>query len=306
MRVLGADVEIALARPHGIGGDCHAFQNSVGKGFQQHAVHEGARIALIAVAHDVLGVALRGPDRGPLAARGKSRSAPPAQAGPTDCLHHRFGIALVQRAPKGLEATVGKILVQVQRVEVAACLRGDALLDAEEFTHRRVAHVQCVAGNRLPRLIGEQAIQPGLPGGFQQSGYSFRPEVLTHDVFCLGRTHARVDAALLARRRHFYHGHRVAHAQAADGLHHRRRANLAHGTLQGVAHVQAARGGAARIGCDAYLGQGTVGLFAGGISVAALLGDFEEVLNGAFDIVGSEVPVAHAIYLHHGRQRAAA
>ena len=62
-RILGADVEEALVGADGAGGDGHALDHAVGERFQQHAVHERAGIAFVAVADDVLLVARR--RRGP-------------------------------------------------------------------------------------------------------------------------------------------------------------------------------------------------------------------------------------------------
>ncbi len=72
-RILGADVEEALVGPDRVGGDAHPFDDAVGERFQQHAVHERAGIALVAVADDVLHVARRRRGPSPTSSRWESR-----------------------------------------------------------------------------------------------------------------------------------------------------------------------------------------------------------------------------------------
>jgi hypothetical protein len=56
-RILGADIDVALVGADGIGGDGHALEHPMGVGLQDGAVHEGAGVALVGVADDVLLVA---------------------------------------------------------------------------------------------------------------------------------------------------------------------------------------------------------------------------------------------------------
>ena len=58
-RVLGAAVDVALGGADGVRRDGHAFEDPVGVAFQDAAVHERARVALVRVADDVLGASRR-------------------------------------------------------------------------------------------------------------------------------------------------------------------------------------------------------------------------------------------------------
>ena len=48
-RVFGPHVEVALLGAQGVGPDYHAFQDRVGIALHDHAVHERAGVALVAV-----------------------------------------------------------------------------------------------------------------------------------------------------------------------------------------------------------------------------------------------------------------
>ena len=53
MRIFGADVDEALGRADGEAGDGHAFDQDEGIAFHDHAVGEGAAVALVGIADDV-------------------------------------------------------------------------------------------------------------------------------------------------------------------------------------------------------------------------------------------------------------
>jgi hypothetical protein len=53
VRILGADVDVALRGADREAGDRHAFEQAEGIALHQHAVGEGARIALVGIADDV-------------------------------------------------------------------------------------------------------------------------------------------------------------------------------------------------------------------------------------------------------------
>ena len=85
MGIFGTDVDVALGRADGDAGDRHAFDEDEGIALHDHAVGEGAAVALVGIADDVF---LRSPaalrDRPPLDAGRKAGAAAAAQAG----LHH--------------------------------------------------------------------------------------------------------------------------------------------------------------------------------------------------------------------------
>ena len=60
------------------------FDDAVGERFQDHAVHERARVAFVAVADDILDIARLLADDAPFLPGGKARPAAPAQAGLLD------------------------------------------------------------------------------------------------------------------------------------------------------------------------------------------------------------------------------
>ena len=53
-RILGAHVDVALLRAHGVGRDRHALQHAVRIAFEHAAIHERAGIAFVRVADHVL------------------------------------------------------------------------------------------------------------------------------------------------------------------------------------------------------------------------------------------------------------
>ena len=56
-RILGPDIDIAVMGVDRLGGDDHAFEHRVGVRLHDAPVHERARVALVAVAQDVLDIA---------------------------------------------------------------------------------------------------------------------------------------------------------------------------------------------------------------------------------------------------------
>ncbi|MPN50479.1 hypothetical protein SDC9_198106 [bioreactor metagenome] len=79
-RVFGANVDIAFIGPDGAGGDHHAFDDGVRVAFHDRAVHERARVALVAVADDELLGVLRSEGELPFEAGRETAAAAPAQA----------------------------------------------------------------------------------------------------------------------------------------------------------------------------------------------------------------------------------
>ena len=79
-RVLGAHVDVALLRADGVGGDGHAFEDAVRVAFEHGAVHEGAGVAFVGVADDVLLLLAGLGDGAPFQAGGIAGAAASAQA----------------------------------------------------------------------------------------------------------------------------------------------------------------------------------------------------------------------------------
>ena len=82
--ILGADVDVALGGADGDAGDGHAFDEAVRVAFHQHAVGEGAAVALVGVAADVFLVGLGVVHGLPLDAGREAGAAAAAQAGGRD------------------------------------------------------------------------------------------------------------------------------------------------------------------------------------------------------------------------------
>ncbi len=82
-RILAADVDVALLGPDRVGGDGHPFEHAVRIALEHAAVHEGAGVALVGVADDVLALGRLLGDGGPLQPgriAGAAAAAQPAAA----------------------------------------------------------------------------------------------------------------------------------------------------------------------------------------------------------------------------------
>jgi hypothetical protein len=86
MRIFGAQIDIALGRADRDAGDRHALDQHEGVALHDHAVGEGAAVALVGVADDVFVAGLRVVHGLPLDAGREARAAAPAQAGGGDLL----------------------------------------------------------------------------------------------------------------------------------------------------------------------------------------------------------------------------
>ena len=132
VRVLRTQVDIAARGPHREAGDGHAFDQHVGVVFHHHAVGEGARVAFVGVADDVLLLRLTTKHGAPLDAGGECRAATAAQAGFGDFGNDRFG-RHAQGALEAAVAVVGDVILQRQRVGDADAGESQALLALEIF-----------------------------------------------------------------------------------------------------------------------------------------------------------------------------
>ncbi len=159
-RILGPDIEEPFVGADRLGGDAHPFDNAVGERFEQHAVHECAGIALVAVADDVLFLALGGADSGPFQPGRKARPAPAAEPALLDRRNHLLGRERFQTAAEGREPVVPQVLVQIGRIELAAVFGGQVHLRPEKRADRTVADVDGMPGDRIADLVGQQAIEP--------------------------------------------------------------------------------------------------------------------------------------------------
>ena len=130
-------VDDGLRGAHRVGRDRHPLDDPVGERLHEHAVHEGPRVAFVAVADHVLGRVGRLPHDAPLHARGKTGPAPSPQPALADLLDHFRRLHLLQATGQRGEAAAGQVFVEVQRVAAAEMFGGDMDLRPEEGRHVR-------------------------------------------------------------------------------------------------------------------------------------------------------------------------
>ena len=134
VRVLGADVDEALGGADGDAGDRHALDQHEGVALHQHPVGEGAAVALVGVADDVLLVAAAVSSDGlPLDAGRESRRRR-GRAGPRRSPRRRSASRPVSDSARAspAEAACAPVVVERQRVDDAAAGEGQPGLAGEE------------------------------------------------------------------------------------------------------------------------------------------------------------------------------
>ena len=132
-RVFMADVEKPLRCADGPGADDHPLDDGVRIGFEDGPVHERARVALVAVAHDVTRISGRPAGGVPLASGREPRAAPAAKARGGDLGDDRFRRHLPERLGRGGVAVVGDVIFDPLRVDPAAVAEDDQPLMFEEL-----------------------------------------------------------------------------------------------------------------------------------------------------------------------------
>jgi hypothetical protein len=130
--VFRAHVDVALFRADGVGGDGHALEDAVGIALEDRPIHEGAGVALIAVADHVFWVSLGLPHGLPFFARGEARAAPAPQAGTADLGNDLLRGHLGEDFGQGFVAAHGDVFLDLFRIDLAAVLEDDLLLAGEE------------------------------------------------------------------------------------------------------------------------------------------------------------------------------
>ncbi len=177
-----------------MGGQREAFEDAVGIGLEHEAIHEGAGVAFVAVADDVLlaGAGLEAGER-PFAAGGEARAAAAAEAGGDDLFDERAGLHEECGAER-LVAAAGEVVVDGERIDHAAVFEHDALA-ACRGRRRRRRRVEQMGGR------SEGAEAAGVAAGDVAGG-------LGGDV--------AVESDGAAGVEHLDDGLAVAHAVAAD------------------------------------------------------------------------------------------
>ena len=218
-RIFGANVEDRLAGSDRARGDRHALDDAIRERLEQHAVHECARVAFVAVADDVLRIAGGFLRLLPLDVRRKTAAATPAQSAPAHFVDDRRRIEFVQAASQGHKAIVPQVLVQIQGIQVAAELRGNVLLRSEKRAHGLLANVQRVGDHRVFFFIGLELVQPARQPVAQLSHEPARAEVPQHDVPHILRLHMRKELRIATRRDQLHQRGLMTHADAAHAFH---------------------------------------------------------------------------------------
>ncbi len=303
--VLGADVEYAACRPHRPRGDQHPLDDAVGKRLQDHAIHEGTGVALVAVADHVLKLGGRGGRDPPFGTGGKTRPASAAKSAAFDFVDHGFGRHLVPRAAAGAKAVQPQVFVQVQGIGFAAVLDGDAVLPPQKGTHRRIADVDAMPVRRLSR-IAHQGVQP--PGDVVSqpperiAGAKMRVEDPGH---VLG-VHLGIQLGRAATGDDLHQRRLMAHPHASDPFDRRPRAIDCGQFHQSLVNPAAPLGLAARSQTHADFGLGLLGGDELQVPRRGSVGrPFQKIRDDAGNLVRGQAAVGRLIDLHHGCQRAA-
>ncbi len=150
--IFRADIDVALGRADREARDGHALDQQEGVTFHDHAVGEGAAVALVGVADDVFAAGRRVGDGLPLDAGRKACAAAAAQAGLRD-FFQCAGDAQTPRTLEAAPAAMSAIVGERQRIGDAAAGEGDACLALEEGSpqaDRRIADGRRSA-DRRPR-----------------------------------------------------------------------------------------------------------------------------------------------------------
>ncbi len=122
-RILGTHVDVALAGANGIGRDGHALNNPLRVALEHAAVHEGAGVALVAIADDVLQLAGRLGHRAPLEAGRVTAAATSTQSAFGDLTNHAGWRHVAECGQQRLIAVARNVVVNLFRVNVAGVFK---------------------------------------------------------------------------------------------------------------------------------------------------------------------------------------
>ena len=131
-RVLCADVDVTLVRADRVTGDGHGFEDHVGVAFQDGTVHEGTGVAFVRVTADELLRCVIALGEFPLEARRETGAAASAEAGVEHDLDDVVRSHLLQDFLQGDITVHRQIFIDALRVDEAAVLERDSLLDLVE------------------------------------------------------------------------------------------------------------------------------------------------------------------------------
>jgi hypothetical protein len=146
-RILGAYIDVALIGTYGISSNSQPFDHSVRICFQDRAVHESTRIPFIGVADYIFLLPWRIAAELPLAAGGKTGTAPPSQTGIRDLTDDLLRCHFKDGLPQRPITPAGSIVVDFFRVDLPTVAQDDALLFLVEV-YLRIARYG-FAGHRV-------------------------------------------------------------------------------------------------------------------------------------------------------------
>ena len=130
VRILGAQIDVAFGGSDSQAGNDHAFDEHEGVSLKDHPIREGARIAFVGVAHDVLLLGAGIENGLPLDAGRKRRAAAPAQARLGNLFDEISGFSLKCRTQPTSPA-VGFVVGDAERIDDANAAKGEPLLSGE-------------------------------------------------------------------------------------------------------------------------------------------------------------------------------
>ena len=134
-----ADEHEAVGCVRGVPGEGHALDQRVGVALQDALVVVRARVALLAVAEDVLGRPAPGHEA-PLHARREARPAAAPEPGGLHLVYNVLAAHVVYGPGKTPVPVVGNVLVDVVGGDVARVAKGYLLLAADARQGRQVRH----------------------------------------------------------------------------------------------------------------------------------------------------------------------
>ena len=108
-RVFCTDINVSVLRSNCISGDNHTFQKLIGITFHDGAVHESARVALVAVTYHIAFLFRLGRYLFPFPSCRESAAASSAQTGFVYFFHHIFRLHVKKRFFKRLESAGSQI-----------------------------------------------------------------------------------------------------------------------------------------------------------------------------------------------------
>ena len=127
-RIFGAHIDVCLACFQCISADDEPFDHAVGIAFEQTAVHERARVALVGVADDVARTNFALAQSLPLRAGREARSTAASQSSPLHAIHNLLTGKVSQHARQSAVPADLYVVADVFRIDLAVVAEQNPLL----------------------------------------------------------------------------------------------------------------------------------------------------------------------------------